>query len=93
MDNKSKMKVPRYPTSAEQVLCADPIDGTTSKPAIPQVPIISQLRASHTTLMVVLYSWLVIQRTDPYREVIEKQLESPLVPQVHHHIQYNIITS
>jgi hypothetical protein len=43
--------------------------------------------------MVVLFSWVVIQRTGPYREVIGKQSESPKVLQVQHHIQNNIIIS
>jgi hypothetical protein len=41
------------------------------------VPLIIQLRASHTTLMVALFSWAVIQRTGPYGEALEKLLESP----------------
>jgi hypothetical protein len=44
--NKSKTNEPRHPAAVEQVLCLDPIDGTTAKPTIPQVPIINQLRAS-----------------------------------------------
>jgi hypothetical protein len=70
----------------EQVLCLDPIDSTTAKPTILQVPRINQLRVSHTTLMVVLFSWVVIQQTGPYGEVLGKQPESPKVSQVHHHI-------
>jgi hypothetical protein len=91
--NKSHTKEPRHPASAEQVLCPDPIDGTTAKPSTPQVPVINQLRVSHTTLMVVLFSWVVIQRIGPYREVLGKQPESPKVSQVHHHIQNDIIVS
>jgi hypothetical protein len=41
------------------------------------VPLIIQLRASHSTLMVALFSWAVIQRTGPYGEALEKPLESP----------------
>jgi hypothetical protein len=52
-----------------------------------QVPPINQLRASHSTLMVVLFSWVAIHRIGPYGEVLEKQLESPKVSQVHHHNQ------
>jgi hypothetical protein len=81
------MKEPRHPASAEQVLCPDPIDGTTAKPTTPQVPLINQLRVSHTTLMVVLFSRVVIQRSGPYGEVFEKQPESPKVSHVHHHNQ------
>jgi hypothetical protein len=43
--------------------------------------------------MVVLFSRVVIQRTDPYREVLGKQPESPEVIQVHHHNQDIIIVS
>jgi hypothetical protein len=71
----------------------NPIDGKTVKPTTPQVPLINQLSESHTTLMVVLFSWVVIQRTGPYGEVLGKQPESPKVSQVHHHIQNNIIVS
>jgi hypothetical protein len=91
--NKSKTNEPRHPASAEQVLCLDPIDATTAKPTTPQVPQINQLRVSHTTLMVVLFSQVVIQRTGPYGEVLGKQLESPKVIQVHHHKQDIIIVS
>jgi hypothetical protein len=84
--NKSNTKEPRHPTSVEQVLCPDPIDGTTAKPTTPQVPLINQQRVFHTTLMVVLFSWVVIQRTGPYGEVLGKQPESPRVSQFHHHI-------
>jgi hypothetical protein len=37
--------------------------------------------------MVALSSWTVIQRTNPYGEALEKQLESPEMPQVYHHNQ------
>jgi hypothetical protein len=67
--NKRKMNEPRHPASIEQVLCPDPIDGTMVKPTTPQVPLINHLRASHTTLMAVLFFGVVIQRTGPYGEV------------------------
>jgi hypothetical protein len=51
----------------------------------PQVPPINQLSASHSTLMVVMFSRVVIQRTGSYGEVLEKQPESPKVSHVHHH--------
>jgi hypothetical protein len=70
-----------------------PIDDTTTKPTTPQVPPINQLRASHSTLMVVLFSQVVIQRTGPYGEVLGKQPELPKISQVHYHIQNNIIIS
>jgi hypothetical protein len=50
----------------------------------PDPPII-QLRASHSTLMVALFSWAVIHRTGPYGEALEK----PLEPLKGH--KYNII--
>jgi hypothetical protein len=53
----------------------------------PQVHPINQLRASHSTIMVVLFSQMVIQRTGPYGEVLRKQPESPKVSQDQHHNQ------
>jgi hypothetical protein len=41
--------------------------------------------------MVVLFFRVVIQRTGPYGEVLEKQPKSPKVIQVHHHNQDIII--
>jgi hypothetical protein len=67
--NKSKTNESRHPALVEQVLCQNPIDGTTAKPTTPQVLLINQLRASHTTLIVVLFSRVVIQRTGTYGEV------------------------
>ena len=75
-------------------LCPDPIDGTTAKQTTPQVPLINQLRASHTTLMAALFSRVVIQRTGPYGEVLVKQPEPPLVSQAHNHnhnVKHHII--
>jgi hypothetical protein len=60
------------PASVEQVLCPDPIDGPTAKPTTPQVPLINQLRASHSTLMVALLSRVVTPQTGPYGEVLRK---------------------
>jgi hypothetical protein len=40
-------------------------------------PLIIQLRAPHSTLMVALYSRAVIQRTGPYGEALEKPVEPP----------------
>jgi hypothetical protein len=37
--------------------------------------------------MVALFSRAVIQRTSPYGEALEKQLESPSMLQVYHHNQ------
>jgi hypothetical protein len=58
-----------------------------------QVHSINQLRASHTILMVVLFSQVVIQRTGPYGEVLGKQPKSPKVSQAHHLNQDSIIVS
>jgi hypothetical protein len=65
-------------------LCPDPIDGPTAKPTTPQVPLINQLRASHSTLIVALLSWVVTPRTGPYGEALMKQPKSPKVSQDHH---------
>jgi hypothetical protein len=89
--NKTKSKEPQQPASVEQVLCPDPINDSASKPTTPQVPLINQLRASHSTLMVALLSRVVTQRTGPYGEVLRKQHESPKVSQDHH--RDNIIVS
>jgi hypothetical protein len=43
----------------------------------PQVPLINQLRASHSTLMVVLLSRVVTQRIGPYGEVLRKKFRVP----------------
>jgi hypothetical protein len=43
--------------------------------------------------MVVLFFWVVIQRTGPYGEVLGKQPELPKVSQIHHQYQNNIIVS
>jgi hypothetical protein len=74
---KTKSKEPQQSTSIEQVLCPNPIDGTTAKPTIPQVPLINQRRASRTTLMVALFSRVVSQWTGPYGEVLRKQPDPP----------------
>jgi hypothetical protein len=60
------------PASIEQVLCPDPIDGPTAKPTTPLVPLINQLRASHSTLMVALLSRVVTPQTGPYGEVLRE---------------------
>jgi hypothetical protein len=43
--------------------------------------------------MVVLFSQVVIQRRDPYGEVLGKQPEPHKVSQIHHQYQNNIIVS
>jgi hypothetical protein len=77
--NKNQIKEPLQPASAEQVLCPDPIDGPTAKPATPLVPLINQLRASHSTLMVALLSRVVTPQTGPYGEVLRKEPEPPKI--------------
>jgi hypothetical protein len=57
----------------------------------PQVHLIIQLRASHSTLMVALLSRVVTQQIGPYEEVLRKQPESSKVSQDHH--RDNIIVS
>ena len=60
---------------------------TTAKRTTPPDPLIIQLRAPHSTLMVALFSRAVIQQTGPYGEALGKQLESPKVTQARHHNQ------
>jgi hypothetical protein len=63
----------------------DPIDSRTTKPTTPLVPLINQLRASHSTLMVALLSRVVTPQIGTYREVLRKKWpESPKVSQDHH---------
>jgi hypothetical protein len=62
----------------------NPIDGPMAKLTTPLVPLINQLRASHSTLMVALLSQVFTPQTGPYREVLRKQPESPIVSQEHH---------
>jgi hypothetical protein len=77
--NKNQIKEPLQPAPTEQVLCPDPIDGPTAKPTTPLVPLINQLRASHSILMVALLSWVVTPQTGPYGEVFRKEPEPPKV--------------
>jgi hypothetical protein len=71
------MKEPLQPASIEQVLCLDPIDGPTAKPTTPRIPLINQLRVSHSTLMVALLSRVVTPQIGPYGEALRNSL-SPL---------------
>jgi hypothetical protein len=75
--NKNQIKEPLQPTLAEQVRCSDPIDGPYAKPTTPLVPLINQLRASHSTLMVALLSWVVTPQIGPYREALRKEPKPP----------------
>jgi hypothetical protein len=65
------------PTLAERAAYTEPHWRHDGEANYTSVPLIIQLRASHSTLMVALFSWAVIQRTSPYGETLEKQLESP----------------
>jgi hypothetical protein len=49
-----------------------PLTALTQSQLHPQVHLINQLRASHSTLMVALLSRVVTARTCPYREVLRK---------------------
>jgi hypothetical protein len=81
------------PPSAEWAAYTEPHWRHDDEANYTLVPLIIQLRASHITLMVALFSRVVIQRTGPYWETLEKPLESPKMPQVYHHIQNKIIVS
>ena len=59
----------------------------TAKPTTPQVPLINQLRVSHSTLMAALFSRIVTPRIGPYGDVLAKHPESPKITQAHHHNQ------
>jgi hypothetical protein len=49
----------------------------TTKPTTPLVPLIIQLRASHSTLMVAMLSRVVTPQKGPYGEALRKEPESP----------------
>jgi hypothetical protein len=72
------------PPSAERAAYTEPHWRHDGKANYTSVPLIIQLRVSHTTLMVALFSWAVIQRTGPYREALEKPLEPPKVSSAQH---------
>jgi hypothetical protein len=65
------------PTLAERAAYTEPHLRHDGEANYTPVPLITQLRAFHSTLMVALFSWTIIQRTGPYREALEKPLESP----------------
>jgi hypothetical protein len=65
------------PPSAERAAYTEPHWRHDDEANYISVSQIIQLRASHTTLMVVLFSWVIIQRTSTYGEALEKPLESP----------------
>jgi hypothetical protein len=51
----------------------------------PQVHPFNQLRVSHSTLMVVLLSREVYQRTNPYAKALGKPPGPPKMPHDHNH--------
>jgi hypothetical protein len=81
------------PPSAERAAYTEPHWRHDVEANYTPVPLIIQLRASHTTLMVALFSWTVIQRTGPYGEALEKPLEPPKVSPVQHHNNNDNIVS
>jgi hypothetical protein len=62
---------------AKRAAYTEPHQRHDGKANYTSVPLIIQLRASHSTLIVALFSRAVIQRTGPYGEALEKPLESP----------------
>jgi hypothetical protein len=72
-------------------MCPNPIDGPTAKPTTPLVPLIYQLRASHSTLMVALLSWVSLPNQVLAERYSGKWPESPIVSQ--NHYRDNIIVS
>jgi hypothetical protein len=91
--NKTKLKEPRQPASAEQVLCPDPIDGPTAKPTTPQVPLINQLRRLIPPSWLHCYPGWSLHEQVLTERYSGKQPESPKVSQIHHRNQNNIIVS
>jgi hypothetical protein len=82
--NKTKSNEPQCPTLSRASTMPHPHWRHNDEANYtPQIPPNNQLRVSHTTVMVALFSRVVSQRTGPYREVLGKQLEPPKVSQVH----------
>jgi hypothetical protein len=79
------MELRGNPPSAEQAAYTEPHWRHDGEANYTPVPLIILLRASHTTLMVALFSRAVIQRTGPYGEALEKPLEPPKVSPIQHH--------
>jgi hypothetical protein len=65
------------PPSAERAAYTEPHWRHDDEGNYTSVPLINQLRVSHSTLMVALFSRAVIQQTSPYGEALEKPLEPP----------------
>jgi hypothetical protein len=72
--NKTKSKEPLHPNlGSASTTPRPPLTAIRQSQLHPQVHLINQLRASHSTLMVTLLSWVVTPRTGPYREVLRKK--------------------
>jgi hypothetical protein len=72
--NKTKLKEPLHPNLGRaSTTPRPPLMALRQSQLHPQVHLINQLRASHSTLMVVLLSRVVTPRTGPYREVLRKK--------------------
>jgi hypothetical protein len=72
--NKTKSKEPLHPNLGRaSTTPRPPLTALRQSQLHPQVHLINQLRASHSTLMVVLLSRVVTPRTGPYREVLRKK--------------------
>jgi hypothetical protein len=81
------------PTLAERAAYTEPHYRHDGEANYTPVPLIIQLRASHSILMVALFSRAVIQRTGPYGEALEKPLEPSKVSPVQHHNNNDNIVS
>jgi hypothetical protein len=76
--NKTKSNEPLHPLGRATTTPRPPLTALRQSQLHPQVHLINQLRASHSTLMVVLLSRVVNPRTGPYGEVLRKNGLSPL---------------
>jgi hypothetical protein len=80
------MNLDTHPEQSKHYALA-PIDGTTAKQTTPPNSSNYSAKGVPFTLMVVLFSRVVIQRTGPYEEVLGKPPESPKVSHDLHHNQ------
>jgi hypothetical protein len=76
--NKTKSNEPLHPLGRASTTPRPPLTTLRQSQLHPQVHLINQLRASHSTLMVALLSWVVTPRTGPCGEVLRKNGMSPL---------------
>jgi hypothetical protein len=73
--NKTKSREPLHPNLGRaSTTPRPPLTALRQSQLYPQVHVINQLRASHSTLMVALLSWVVTPRTGPYGEVLRKKV-------------------